>query len=35
LHVIAGTTHQSLPRSGGAQRAIAAFLAQATRRQAA
>ena len=26
--VIAGTTHRSLPRSGGAQRAIAAFLAQ-------
>lgn len=25
-HVIAGTTHQSLPRSEGAQRAIAAFL---------
>ncbi len=27
LQVIAGTTHRSLPRSGGAQRAIAAFLA--------
>ena len=26
LHVIAGTTHQSLPRSPGAQAAIAAFL---------
>ena len=26
LRVIAGTTHQSLPRSGGAQAAIAAFL---------
>ena len=26
-HVVEGTTHQSLPRSGGAQRAIAAFLA--------
>jgi pimeloyl-ACP methyl ester carboxylesterase len=26
-HVIAGTTHRTLPRSGGAQRAIAAFLA--------
>lgn len=35
LHVIPGTTHQSLPRSGGAQRAIAAFLAQATPRHAA
>ena len=27
VHVIAGTSHQSLPRSAGAQRAIAAFLA--------
>lgn len=27
LRVVAGTTHQSLPRSGGAQRAIAQFLA--------
>jgi pimeloyl-ACP methyl ester carboxylesterase len=35
LHVIAGTTHQSLPRSGGAQRAIAAFLARATAPQPA
>ena len=29
LHVVAGTTHQSLPRSPGAQRAIAAFLGDA------
>ena len=29
LRVVAGTTHQSLPRSGGAQRAIARFLAAA------
>ena len=29
LHTIAGSTHQSLPRSGGAQRAIAAFLGDA------
>ncbi len=27
VQVIAGTSHQSLPRSAGAQRAIAAFLA--------
>ena len=30
LQAIAGTTHQSLPRSGGAQAAIAAFLGQAS-----
>ena len=35
LQVIAGTTHQSLPRSAGAQQAIAAFLAQAPVRSAA
>ena len=27
IHVVAGTTHQSLPRSAGAQAAIARFLA--------
>ena len=32
LRVIAGTTHKSLPRSGGAQGAIAAFLADAGER---
>lgn len=35
LRVIAGATHQSLPRSGGAQGAIAAFLADAHSRSRA
>jgi len=35
VEVIAGTSHQSLPRSGGAQRAIAAFLASTRQRATA